>query len=490
MLSELSSKWSGEFANSPALIHENRTLTYGGLCHAMRDLSQSLSERGLGAADTVAVQFPNSIECAVTILAAANLDARILLLDPTLKPGAVAQYCARAGARTLLSRASSETEAGESFRCTGSFGEISIRVSSVDSASSETPGSRSSTEGAAFLLLSSGTSGPPKLVVRTGAQTEAALKSFHVTLPYEPHDRVLALLPFFHSFGLLNVLLSTLASGATLFVASFSPRNTIAAIASHRITVLPATPFIFRLLADTHFSEPPDVSSLRIAVSAGAALSRELGAKFHETFGVGIHQSYGSTESGPISLARYGERIDEQGWVGRPYADVTVEVLDDAGKPLPPGVTGDIVVRSAGNASAYLGNEEASAATFKDGRVFTGDVGCLNADGHVFISGRKKRMLNVAGNKVSPAEVEGCLTSHPRVADAYVTAVAAGSSDASERIKAFVVPAGEVTALELQEFCGQRLAGFKVPRQITFVSSLDRRAMGKLRSKTNPEKET
>jgi acyl-coenzyme A synthetase/AMP-(fatty) acid ligase len=121
---------------------------------------------------------------------------------------------------------------------------------------------------------------------------------------------------------------------------------------------------------------------------------------------------------------------------------------------------------------------------FKGGRVFTGDVGRIDEAGHLFILGRARPMLNVAGKKVSPAEVEACLRTHPRVAEVLV--VGAEAARADQKVQAFVVPAGSVTAQELTDFCRQRLADFKVPRQIVFVEDLSRGAMGKP-SATAPE---
>jgi long-chain acyl-CoA synthetase len=329
----------------------------------------------------------------------------------------------------------------------------------------------------AFLLLSAGTTGPPKIVPRTAAQIEAALGIFRATLPYSEEDRILAVLPFFHSFGLLNVLLSSLAAGATLCVSAFSPRETAAAIERERVTALPATPFMFRLLTEAAFRRLPDFASLRLAVSVGSALSPAVALGFQEKFGVAVAQSYGTTETGPVALARPEERLDGAGWVGRPYVGVTVQIYGLDGRALGLGAQGLVGVTSAANAASYLGDAQAGAPVFRGGCVLTGDVGRLNDAGHLFVLGRARPMLNVAGKKVSPAEVEACLRTHPRVADVLVVGANAAGTD--QRVKAFVVPAGPLSALELVEFCGKRLAEFKVPRQIVFVADLSRGPMGK-----------
>ncbi len=295
-------------------------------------------------------------------------------------------------------------------------------------------------------------------------------------LGYGPDDRTLAVLPFCHSFGLGNVLLGTLSRGGTLFLEAFSPRSTAATIQRERITVLPGTPFMFRVLAQTAFRRRPDFSSVRCAVSAGSALSPAIAAGFAETFGVRIAQCYGTTETGPVTLARSVHDVPA-GWLGRPEPGVEVQILDDAGRPVDQGLSGQVAVLSPANATGYLDEPELTAAKFRDGRFLTGDVGRVEADGDLFVTGRAKRMVSVDGKKVSPAEVEACLRGHPRVAEALV--LPGGDRHESEWVKALVVPLGEVTAMDLREHCARGLAAYKVPRQIVFVDDLSAGPMQK-----------
>jgi len=479
MLYSLLAECVSRFPDRVAVSDPAGTLTYHEFLEAVDVVDRCLEEAGLQPGDAAAVQFPNSLECAVALLALMKRGVAALPLDPGLRPPEVEKYCALAGAGTLLCRpgASQQVAAGAPVRRPLPPLEALLRGTCGPARSAGTGGMQRSGDQIAFLLLSAGTTGPPKIVPRTAAQIEAALSIFRATLPYSEEDRVLAVLPFFHSFGLLNVLLSTIAAGATLCVAAFSPRDTAAAIEREQITVLPATPFMFRLLTEADFRTLPHFARLRLAVSVGSALSPAVALGFQEKFGVAVAQSYGTTETGPVALARPEERLDGAGWVGRPYAGVTVEIQGADGRALGPGAQGLVAVKSAANAVSYLGDVRASANVFKGGRVFTGDVGRIDEAGHLFVLGRARPMLNVAGKKVSPAEVEACLRTHSRVADVLV--VGAEAARADQKVKAFVVPAGAVTAPELMDFCRQRLADFKVPRQIVFVEDLSRGPMGK-----------
>ncbi len=459
---------AARFPQRPAVAEPARAVTFTELLGRVDDFARRLVGHECRAGDTIGIQFPNSIACAVAVFAASKVSATILMLDPALKVDECSRACAQAG-DCLLLQPDSAPVAGEDLIC----------VTPLQRGVSAHPPAVSS-EDDSVLLLSSGTSGLPKIVCRTAGP---ALRIFRDTLPFhEDGDRVLASLPFFHSFGFSYVLGAALAGGATLHIAPFTPRETAALIERERLTIVPASPLAFRLLAQTRFQRSPDFSSVRLAVSAGSALPPAILAECREKFGIKIAQSYGTTESGPIALGRAAEYHDQAGWVGRPYEGVTIEILAPDGRRLGPDDEGEIAVLSPANGTGYLHVPESSASIFRQGRVVTGDLGSVNSAGHLFVAGRRKFMLNIAGKKVSPAEVEECLLQHPAIADALVGGTAA--TDGDDRIKATVVTKGAVTALEIQEFCSSRLADFKVPRHIEFVQTIDRGPMGKSRAAT------
>ena len=459
---------AARFPRRAAIVEPARSISYAELVEEVQAFADRLVQNGCEAGATIAIQLPNSIACAVAVFAASNVSATIMMLDPALKAEETARACAQAGARLLLQPGA--TPAGE---------RESMLVTPLECGRSAKP-ETSAGEEDNVLLLSSGTSGLPKIVCRTA---EPALRIFQNTLPLGEDDRVLASLPFFHSFGFSYLLCAGLAGGATLHLLPFTPRETAALIERERLTVFPASPMAFRLLAQSRFQRLPDFSSVRLAVSAGSALPPAVLADCRERFGIEIAQSYGTTESGPIALGRAAEFCAQQGWVGRPYEGVRVEILSPDGAAAGTEEEGEIAVSSPANGTGYLDLPDESAGVFRQGRVVTGDLGFLNHAGHLFVAGRRKFVLNIAGKKVSPAEVEECLLQHPAVADAQVTGAAA--TDGDDRIKATVVVTSPVTSLQLQEFCGSRLADFKVPRQIEFVEIIDRGPMGKTRA-THP----
>jgi long-chain acyl-CoA synthetase len=468
---------AGPLEHRTALVQGGRRLTYGELTLAARSFGAILQERGVTAGARVALHLGNSIEWVVAFFAGTYAGATMVLLDAGLKRAEVFSQCEHSGATLLISADANFTGdgTGPTVVSAPSVSQLLRRRERLASAHAYGP------DDFIAMLLTSGTTGGPKLVPRTLAQIDAALDSFDGTLPYVEDDRVLAFLPFSHSFGFLGVLLSSLRGGAALFLETFSPRTTCATIERQRITVFPGTPFVFRLLVQTEFRVPVDFSSLRHVVSAGAALSAAVACAFEEKFGMAILQSYGSTESGPIAIGRFSDR--HPGAVGRPYSGVRIEVRDAAGCVLPPGTEGAVWEVSGAVASGYLDSEGAADGAFSAG-YRTGDVGFLDEEGRVFLLGRDKPMITVAGKKVSPVEVERCLLSHPSVSQ--VAVVGEARQGGEETVLALVVPAGAVTPAELREFCNRHLAGFKVPREFVISDDLQRGPMSKLPQRRPP----
>ena len=446
----------------PAIVDGSKTINYAQLDCAAGILGRHLHEARLGPGMTVAIQMPNSADYVATLLAVWRAGATAFPLDPALTVAEVESYVARTGATAVL-------RLGDP------------RVPPIDILLQSTlpplPPQPFAADATALLLLSSGTAGLPKFVTRTAASIQAAADILQSALPCSADDRVLGLLPFYHSAGLFNALLATFRRGATLYVEPFSPRQTLATVERRRITVLLGAPLIYRLINETPLVAPLDLSSIRIAYSSTAALSSGIVRGFEDHFGILITQTYGSTETHEIAATRQGQRVDPPSLVGKPYPGITLSIRDEAGLPIAPGAEGTVWVHSPGAAEAYFCDPQATAATFRQGWVVTGDLGRLDAAGDLFILGRRRPLLSVAGKKIAPAEVEACLRSHPAVADAVVRG--ASGSEGREFIKAQVVRASAITASELRDFCAARLADFKVPRQIEFVNSLSRGPLGK-----------
>jgi len=235
------------------------------------------------------------------------------------------------------------------------------------------------------------------------------------------------------------------------------------------------SPFIFSSLLDVA-GQARTIPTLRFCLSTGAPLPPALKKAFFDAFGVTIRQAYGSSETGHLSVQ--GDTRLEDTSVGRPLENVRVKIVDDDGQELPPGRTGEILIRSNSMINGYLNEPDLNQESFTGGFFRTGDLGRIDQDGNIHISGRKKWLINAAGVKIDPVEIRNVLLACPKVKDAFVTGVK--SKRGLEMVKALVVAQPGCGVNDIIAFCRERLADYKIPRVIEFRDSLPSDIMGKV----------
>jgi fatty-acyl-CoA synthase len=333
-----------------------------------------------------------------------------------------------------------------------------------------------------LIVYTSGTTGRPKGAVLTHANCFWTNLALDRTVPIGHDDVVLAVLPQFHVGGWNVQPLLALWAGATLVLErSFDAERALGLIASEGVTTMMGVPANYAAMADAEGFAAADLRTLRSAVVGGAAMPESLLATFADR-GVAIVQGYGLTEAAPNVLCLAPEdAVTHAGWAGRPYPHVEVALRDPQGGGLLEGpATGELVVRGPSVFPGYWRDPEATAATFADGWLLTGDLAERDATGRYALRGRRKEIYISGGENVAPAEVEHVLATHPTVAEAAVV----GVPDArwGETGAAFVVPAAGATVdpAGLRAFAAERLATFKVPRTVAVVDALPRTALGKV----------
>jgi malonyl-CoA/methylmalonyl-CoA synthetase len=327
----------------------------------------------------------------------------------------------------------------------------------------------------ALIVYTSGTTGRPKGAPLTHANLLASAHAVRIAWRWTRDDRLALCLPLFHVHGLGVGLHGTLTAGASAVVLPrFEPAGVGAAIRDHRATMFFGVPTMYHRLAGS--SHLADLRGLRLAVSGSAPLPADLHAAVAAGSGQRVLERYGMTETIMLVSNPYdGER--RPGTVGFPLPGVSVRLAPRAGDVTEIEVTGPNVI------AGYLDRPEATAAAFTpDGWLRTGDLGALDEDGYLRISGRAKELIITGGYNVYPREVEETLRAHPAVADAAV--VGTPSDEWGEAVVAFVVPADAVDtgALEQQlvQWCADRLAPYKRPRVWRWTDKVPRNALGKI----------
>jgi len=325
----------------------------------------------------------------------------------------------------------------------------------------------------------SGSTGVPKRVVRTHSALHLELEALHTTFETGEADRFLGVAPFSHVNGLVRTMMSAAYTGATLYpVEEFKRREILDLIARERITFLGAVPQVFSILSQTPTRGEVDLSSLRVVFSSSAPLLPADNRRFEARYGIVVRQLYGSTETGTISFNRDPASESRIESVGAPIDGVRVDVLDEKGQALAPGLEGELTIASPFAASGYLDNEVATRESFRGGAYFSGDMGTKDARGTLTITGRKKLMINRGGFKVNPYEVEAAIKEHPKVVD--VAVFGARSPQGDDLVRAVIVSSEPCTTEEILAHCRERIADYKIPARIEFRDALRKSATGKI----------
>lgn len=349
----------------------------------------------------------------------------------------------------------------------------------------------------AVLIYTSGTTGQPKGVMLTHKSLLADATANRQVIEAETSDRFITISPLFHVFGQVNILLTAmLVGGSLVLVKKFSPKAVLEAIESHQVTFMAAVPTMYQMmlsLLEGQNNPLPEgclsrFPSLRICHSGAAPMAKEVFHRVEAAFGAKVQEGYGLSEASSIVTSNPLRGVRKPGSVGLAIPGVTVQVMDETMTPLPPGEIGELHVQGDILMAGYYRRPEETAKVLVNGWLKTKDMAYLDEDGYVFIVDRKDDLMNIGGVKVYPREVEEVLYKHP---DVHAVAVISVSSALyHEEIKAFVVLKASdsqeslnktgLTKNDLQKFCRDHLAEYKVPKHIEFVDEIPQGATGKI----------
>ncbi|MFJ4692948.1 4-coumarate--CoA ligase family protein [Streptomyces sp. NPDC088766] len=502
---------AADFGDLPALVDgtDGTTLTYEQVDRFHRRIAAALAEAGVRKGDVLALHSPNTIAFPMAFYAATRAGATVTTVHPLATAEEFAKQLGDATARWIVTvsplletaRRAAELAGGvqEIFVCDSAPGHRSL-IDMLASAAPEPQVAIDPVEDVAALPYSSGTTGVPKGVMLTHRQIATNLAQLEPAITAGPGDRILAVLPFFHIYGLTALMNAPLRKGATVVVLPrFDLETFLAAVQNHRITGLYVAPPIVLALAKHPAVAQYDLSSLRYVISAAAPLDAGLAAACAARLNLpSVGQAYGMTELSPGTHVVPLDAMDEApaGTVGRLIAGTEMRIvsLDDPGKDLGVGEAGEILIRGPQVMKGYLGRPDATAAMIDaDGWLHTGDIGRVDGGGTsrpseagsgggwLFVVDRVKELIKYKGFQVAPAELEALLLTHPGVADAAV--VGEYDDDGNEVPHAYVVRQPTAPGLsegEVAMHVAERVAPYKRVRLVTFVDAVPRAASGKI----------
>jgi acyl-CoA synthetase (AMP-forming)/AMP-acid ligase II len=495
----------GESAGAPALIDgtSGATITFGELHGMVGKIAAALAERGIGAGEVVALFAPNTPHYVAVFHGVLRANAIVTSVNSLYTPGELAHQLSDSGAKLLftvspfLDRATAAAaEVGLAPEAIvvldGAEGHASLR--DLLATTAEPPAQTVTAADTAVLPYSSGTTGRAKGVVLTHRNLVANLQQISAMGDVSSDTKILAVLPFFHIYGMTVMMNQGLHKRATVVtMPRFDLQEFLRIIADYRVGRVYIAPPVAVALAKHPIVDQYDLSCIDVIFSGAAPLDAELGHAVAKRLGCTVLQGYGMTELSPVSHCMPDNRPDlDLNSCGFAIPNVVSKLVDpETGKEVGPGERGELWVKGPNVMSGYLNNAEATAITLDaEGYLHTGDVATVTEDGVFTIVDRVKELIKYKGYQVPPAELEALLLTHDKIADAAVIGV--HDAEGEEVPKAFVVrqESADLSADEVMAFVAERIAPHKKVRVVEFIDQIPKSASGKILRKDLRARET
>jgi acyl-CoA synthetase (AMP-forming)/AMP-acid ligase II len=475
-----------ERADAPAILAPGRpALTHGRLAEEIERFAETMAAQGIGRGDRIALALPTDADAGLALYAAI-LTATCTPLDAAIDFDSSTRLLRRMRIDVLIVAAGADTPVVAAARA---LAIPVLRLAAREAAPcgvfdligrtqrAPVPRTPAQPEDVALVMQTSGTTSEPKIV----PATHATLLWTSLQQPIGPDDRALHVAPLHTRSGLGLGLLAPLASGASVVITgSFDRTQFVDWLDTYRPTYYSASPTVQLAVVDALAERAPaSPLSLRFVRSSSSALPPAVQARLEAVVGVPVIQGYGMTESGLVAQNPLPPRERRAGSTGLVKVD-ELRVRGDDGQALPAGGVGEIVVRGRGVMRGYEGDPEANALAFVDGWFRTGDLGYVDDDGYLFLTGRIKELINRGGLKVSPSEVDELFMRHPEVREAATFGIAHASLGEDVVTAIVLRESASATADQLRDFALRRLAAHKVPSSVLIVDELPKNASGKV----------
>ncbi len=466
------------------------SITFGEMRRRTRELAFVLSAAGFRKQDRIASLLNNGSAAAVALLGVTAAGGVAVPLNPNLTRAEIDWHLEHSKARFILT----DERHADDLLPEGKRWELVIPgdqqpvedplvliqllpAYSADQVAVDTAAAEWTDP--AIILYTSGTTGKPKGVILTHGNLLSNARGVQEAHRLTSQDTALCILPLFHINGLVVTLITSMLVGFSLVLPKkFSSRHFWQWIETYNATWFSAVPTILSILLHQPIPSKAEFSSLRFARSASAPLPDAVLEDFEERTGIPVIESYGMSEaagqvtSNPLHLRKHGS-------TGLPFTNA-LQVVDGHGTPRSANQIGEVVLRGPNLTAGYLDNPTANEESFKGGWFHTGDLGYLDQDGYVFLVGRKKELINRAGEKIAPREVEEIIYRMPEIEQAAVVGVPDWLY--GEEVACFLVlhPELSLTEERVTAHCSENLADFKVPKQVFFVEELPKGPNGKI----------
>ncbi|QZH66122.1 acyl-CoA ligase FadD12 [Mycolicibacterium farcinogenes] len=470
--------------NRPGLVDELGTLTWQQVDQQADALATGLQALPAGAPKVVGIMARNHRGFVLSLIAANRIGADVLLLNTSFAAPALAEVINRESVDAVIYdeeftdtaalALSDRPGAARIVAWTDTHAHDLTVAKLVEQHRGEEP--RRASEKGKVILLTSGTTGTPKGAKHSGGGPEV-LKAILDRTPWHTEERVVIVAPMFHAWGFSQLAFAASMACTIVTRRKFDPEATLELVDRHRAKGLCVVPVMFDRIMDLpeNVLNRYDGRTLRFAAASGSRMRPDVVTAFMDRFGDIIYNNYNATEAGMIATAAPADLRAAPDTAGKPAEGTEIRILDSEFKQVPTGEVGTIYVR---NSTQFDGYTSGSTKDFHEGFMSSGDVGYLDEAGRLFVVGRDDEMIVSGGENVYPIEVEKVIAGHPDVAEAAVLGVE--DPQYGQRLAAFVVLAGTITADGLKAYVRENLANYKVPRDITVLDELPRNSTGKI----------
>ena len=475
------------FPDKTAIMFEGKQMKYSELNARANRLANAMTANGIQKGDRVALYLPNIPEFAVCYFATLKTGAIAVSVNPMLKSYELKYILNDSGAVLLFTvgelLGNLERNEYENLNyvvvCEGDAQGNPVLSAWMEKGTDEFRTADLNPDEPASILYTSGTTGFPKGATLTHGNVVSNTWAAMHHAGFTPDDRMPVFLPLFHVFGQNFIMNGTFTACATLSMyRRFVPDVVLDSIARDHVTMFFAVPAIYIALLNMDLSKY-DLSSIRYEFSAASTMPREISSQWTDRFERPVLEGYGLTECSPFACYNHDFR-HKFGSVGTPVENFEIKIFDEDDSEVPLGKWGEICVRGPGVMRGYWNRPEETEQTLRSGWLHSGDTGYMDDEGYVFIVDRVKDMINVAGFKIWPMEIEQFLYTHPAIKELAVYGVPHPEKGETVRAAIVLKENASATIEDITSFCRENLANYKVPSSMDFVGELPKSATGKI----------
>lgn len=493
VLGEIFARTARKVPAKPAVVSEERVLTYRQLDERVNRLANGWIDLGVSRGDKVAVLMPNSFRAIESYYAAHKCGAVVVPVNIRLSPREVKYILDHSDARVLVyDQALEETVRAVRHECSGIERWIVVGRDSRTGALEyeklllagrpDEPLVPVDDDDVCYIAYTAGTTGQPKGAMITHKNAAMTAMISVASFRIGPEDRYFVAPPIFHVAGYGAVNICFQAGATVLLKRTFDPGEILRFMAAEKATLAVLVPVMWNLILKDPELSRFDLRSLRLGLSGGAVLQTEIKKKVREVFPncAGIVDIFGQTEAAPTCALLPEEAERKPGSVGRPLPHIEIRVVGEDGREVEPGEVGEIQYRGPTTFLGYYKDPDRTREAFSDGWFRSGDLVRTDEEGFVYVVDRRNDTIVSGGENVYPAEVERVLFGHPKILEAAVVGIP--HEKWGEAVHAFIVckPGETLTLEELVAYCRPHLAGYKIPRSFDVLPELPRNAAGKV----------